>query len=747
MASTVCLPLADGKASDLPPPPEHAYLSFLEENVVAFPGNTAEKSFFLRLPEHVRYREGCKLVLTLHGTEALLGDLCSLSILINGAGVFNGPSGYELSTNRTSIALVLPVPPNHLVADWNRISLVFHLQKPFETAGLSRPESNWEMRRSESFFDFAFERVPLFPELRRFPLSMAEEELLQAGLVASRTSEPAVAILIPDLRRDIYARALAVLGATLGKPGYLNACRLGRVSEWNEIANERHGILVARKDELQDSVLPEHVRNQLDRLSVDEGLLAEIITGPVTNQHRWIIVSGADDPGVEKALLTLSHAPALLAAPPNPAIIRSQPLVAGPLEEEALPGPATIPLRTPRQPHLHFRGIYESEQTFTSWRLPPGYKTGPGSLLNLLFTHSTALTEAESYFEILANGVPVGLVNLDPENATNGTIQISLPSGLRGYETMSLTFRAHLDLPSAQCEPPATREAWLTISGDSFIESVPDKMEGQDLRQLQALILRDLFLRKTAFLLPAGATPEEMQWFLDFCLQLGQQLSSSPILWPEALFYEAEERPPEARLQNKTVILFGSLAQVSRALPEDVHPLMEIDPDEPNYLQVQGGAYALGRFEESMGILMLLDSPWSNEDKLIAAGGFQTFALPALHRMMHDEKSAGKKYGVVSAMDAQGRWMGYDPAKGTEPLVDAFMNRIPAGLSLEQTLQRERERESRSRWLYQFNFAVMVWTGVLLLLLIACRVWLMWERMHLHRKKSSNSPPRSRAAP
>lgn len=727
---------------------ERVHLPILDQAVERIPWKTAQKDFFFRLPEHVRFVQGSALSLVLRASPELLQEVCSLAVEVNHRTLFTGGPGEPLisAPNDPTIRFALPVDASILAANWNRVSVRFILRKSSGAETDLNESASWEVNSTDSFFALAYERRPLFPELRRFPYSLTEEQLLRQRMTPLDPANPAVALLLPEERRDVHMRSIAVLGACLGRATYFNECRLGSLSSFALEVRERNGIVVGRRDELSMVEIPPALRDTLDALGSGQGLIAEVIFGTFPAQSRWIILSGIDDVGLEKALMTLSHEPALLQAAPNPAVINAFPDVTPAMEEKSRPGPATLRLGQPEMPELTFRGIYNSQQSIFHWRLPPGYATGPGTLLRLKFAHSAELIEPRSRFEVLVNGVPAGAVPLTAQTASGGTEEMVLPVGLRGFEPMTLTFRAHLELNAVNCDPLPTDRAWLVISGDSTLESNPVRESISNLSQVQAVLNQDAFMRQTAFLVPADATIEELQWLLDLNLRLGHDLSASSVLWPEVCAYNERTQPPAGRLEGRNILMLGSVSQLEHSLPKTSRILVRMNGGYARDVYLQGRKYPLSRFEPTLAMMSQFPSQWSTNHMLIAAGGWQTFAVPALARMLTDPESAGHIYGEFSAMDANGRAAAYDPnVTQPESLAECLFRKIPAGLTPEQTILQRFEEESRLRRSTRINFAVFVWTGAILFLLIACRIWLLWEQSRVHRQHRRQALPAPRA--
>ncbi len=362
------------------------------------------------------------------------------------------------------------------------------------------------------------------------------------------------------------------------------------------------------------------IANRLGDLKPGEGLLAEWVTGNYPDQHRWVLVSGADESGLEKAALTLGCAAALLEVPPNPAVIAGEP-------QPALPPVAQAP--RPR------------------WKL----------------------------------------ASLSP-------------------------FKASETAP----QPPA----------------------GAGLSSVNPVLVTDKFLRKTAFLLPRSASGNELKLFFDLALFIGSQLPDSPLLWPQACAFSKTSPAPFERLNGRSVLLISPVTEWKYAVPPTTTLPLEV-PDDSTVANVQGRVYELSSFEPSLALVHLLPSPWSPNDALIAAGGWQTTPPDTVKAIFREAAPAGRLFGNLGAMDALGRTA---VCNTRQPMLESFaqllQRQIPKGLSVEQTAEQLIGFEQDAAYSVRTNRILSWLTGTCLFLVVAARLLLTWER-ELRRRKIMRS--------
>lgn len=698
-----------------------------------FPAAAAAKDYFVRLPEHVVYRAGSELHLTLHPPSGVADRLCSVTIGVNGQTlVQTNMNGSQAKTaDDDSVVLHLPVTEGTLVGGWNRVSLQFLWR--------SQPgdQFKWVMNRAECFLSLAYERTSPFAELSRFPHTVAEEKLLHPDTDSPFTDAivPIVSILVPGRSRDAHLRATAIVAARLGQLGYLDEhhCRIEAIEHWKSETDQRDAVLIARRDQLGGIDLPASIVAALATVKVGQGLLAEFIHGPAENAHRLVLVSGADDAGLEKAALTLGSSSALAEALPSPAIIETSPEISNALEAEARPSPKSIRL-TDGEP-IRLRGLYHSEQSVSNWRLPPGYQLNTGGSLRLQFTHSPSLLPGSSSLEILINGTGVGTVALGPATATAGSARIMLPAGLPGCDPMMFTFRAILAIAEADCAQNTNEQPWLVIAGDSILETTTEPILFDGLNHLQRFLLADRFARRTAYAMPASPSIEQVRGLFGIWFTLGRSLPSSPILWPEVVTYQPGKPLNSVRLKGRSVVLLSPVSHWSAVLPTGTpRPAVLMTSAESGLVSMQGRDQDLAMFDPTLAFAQIMPSPWSVGETLVIAGGWKDYAIPAMNRLLLDPSSPDRLQGNLAAIDALGRIAVYDLRRAeAESFAGRVQRQISPGLTAEESQQHSSAQEAKSVSARRWNRITFFVCGSLLFMLVLGRLGFMWEQAQFHR--------------
>src|SRR5205823_3419736 len=83
----------------------------------------------------------------------------------------------------------------------------------------------------------------------------------------------------------------------------------------------------------------------------------------------------------------------------------------------------------------------------------------------------------------------------------------------------------------------------------------------------------------------------------DLGMRAGKQLPDSPILWPEACGYSAKVTPPASRLEGRSILLLGSVAQWKNGVPASTRLPVQMPAGQTNFVLMQGRKNEISAFE------------------------------------------------------------------------------------------------------------------------------------------------------
>ena len=698
-------------------------------------GVLSKKEYAFKLPEHVNLEPGSELTLIWHASPLLLPDVSTMSVQLNDREVTSVRLGTKKDTpdaqDRGKISV--PLAPDMLQPGWNRVIVSCLLQTTLSPCRDVDNPASWVELDMGSGVRVACAVAPLFPELQRFPESLVEPALMNLAEFRRKASkdhpEPVVSMLVPSDAGEAELRSLLIASARMGQTIYTepNAVQVKDVDSFPVESIARSGLLIALRSNLSKTPLPPEIQKAITSLGEGEGLLAEIITGPSDAQLRWIIVSGADSDGLEKAAQTLGSEIALRNVPANPWVITSAPVISPIAEKLAQPPAGPVAFDTLRDGSVTLRGLFRN-QTSRDINLPPGYQTTPGGYMEIDLAHCGAL-EKTSALELRLNDVVVGSIALTPQNAVGTRQRLLIPAGITGRDPSKLSVSSYLDIGTVDCAHRNDERAWLDLGGNSTVNFHAAPVSINDLSRLGLLCLRDAFLRRAAILVPAESSPERNELLKTIGMHLGRQLADMPVLWPQVATYGAGLPPDPARLSGRSGLILGSAFQWPLAFGKNLHLAIEGAESPSSSIMLRGEPIPVVDFDSSLSFVQLLPSPWSKGEIFATIGGVSGYGGKTTLDLLTDPSVSERLSGTVAAADASGRVITYDVrfiqevslsnhirmgfSSGTTPadIEDRRMDKTEAGFMTQ----------SVNYWIAGASFAIMAGIYIIQRLLVRRR--------------------------
>ena len=698
-------------------------------------GVLASREFSFRLPEHVRYLPGSQFKLVFRASPLLLPDVSTMTVSLNGRQLtsMRPTGGREKQPERQTVAIDLE--SNALQPGWNKLLLRCLL---VTTATPCRDVDNpasWVELAGGTGFDVAFAEQALFPELQRFPDALGEPRLMNLG---AAHDEPAVSLLVAPNGSDTAWRGVVVAAARLGQLLYLDekSVRIGSLTDFAAKSVRSNGVIVAKREDLAAADLPVEFGLPLRGLKNGEGFLGEFITGePARGQRRWILVSGADDAGLEKAILALGSAPALRDAAANPWIIKETPVISPVTDKLAAPTEGSVTFDSLNGGGIMLRGLFRNE-TSRFWPLPPGWQTGPGGKLTLDFSHAENLDKT-SAFQVAVNDQSIGSIALTEANAQRTRRVLPIPAGLPGRDPSTVAIKSYLDIGTVDCAHRNEERAWLDLAGSSTIDVPAVPLVIDDLSRLGLITQRDAFLRRAALVVPEEASDERNELIVRYALHLGSQLSSMPVLWPQLATYGPNRPAAAESVAGRSGIVFGSSRQWGSAFPPGTPLAVKAGDRDGSKLDLRGQSVPMAEFERGLVMAQLMTSPWAKGELFAVVGGLTGYGGEDALAMLTEPELGAQFAGNVSALDPEGRVVNYDTRLvGRHSLADVLRETLHGNLTAADIRTRREAQQKEVEGATEFNRVMVAgFGGALAAVFLAER--LLSRRRRINRERNN----------
>ena len=275
------------------------------------------------------------------------------------------------------------------------------------------------------------------------------------------------------------------------------------------------------------------------------------------------------------------------------------------------------------------------------------------------------------------------------------------------------------------------------VLGNSTLETIIEPARIGGLQHLDSLLLRDAFLRRTAFVLPGQPTLAETKLIADVAMRLGRQLPSSPVLWPEACTFDVNRPPAPECIKGRSAVVLAPVSLWRNAVPAETRlPIEQLGRDT---VSMQGRRNRISGFEPTLTLMQMTRAPWSEDEWIVMAGQWQSMDLGMTKRLITSAATEGTIYGNMVAVDGRGRFAAHDSRQpSTESFAQRLRQRVPAGLTVEQTAGRLSAADARREQSLFINRFLIWFAGIFIGVIVLGRLLLMLERARQYRRTTGN---------
>ena len=449
------------------------------------------------------------------------------------------------------------------------------------------------------------------------PILAPDLALYPAPFFELPATDMPVYFVLPNNPSPTDLSAAATIAAGLGK--FSNGeIRLGSVLDTEVptgIRDNHHLIVIGRKGTnrfLDQLDLP--LRLDDPTLSEDQGIIQEVVS-PWNPMRMILIVTGQSDDGLSKASRALNRKAHLLNMQGAVAIVQSV----------SPPEPVDS-----RQLDVDFTVAdlgYEDEVVYGiephtldyHFSMPAGFTLNEDGRFNLHFGRAEVASPTDSFLDVYLNGSPVASVLLDERNASEGTLEIVLPSHLirLRHNRIRISIAMNLDHEDQGLGADAG-QLWTVVYSHSSLH-LP--FTRQDVRPSLDLFLYPFNKRPSLsgllLVLPDRAHLFDYDLMLQVAAGLGAADRGEHLTLDVTLadLVTSEER------QDRDLFLIGRptvhslIAELNNGLPQPFEPrsdLLHSELDPVVYRQDPS---------RNIGLIEELAAPWDSERTILVLTG------------------------------------------------------------------------------------------------------------------------------
>ncbi|HQJ01605.1 MAG TPA: cellulose biosynthesis cyclic di-GMP-binding regulatory protein BcsB [Flexilinea sp.] len=434
--------------------------------------------------------------------------------------------------------LVVNIPAENVKKGYNTLHVELYMGISDNFCDDYDNPSVWATIHKSTAFHFDNELLTSQPDLGNLPLPFFDESPLAENHVTFvMTNQPGIGEM----------DALASVGAKLGE----------LAGGWRKVSIDLISTVDAIKEQVQGNVILIGTLdgvNQIDpSINVSEeqgggGILEEFVS-PYDQTALFLVITGKTQEDVEKAGRAFANRTLYTRLGGTRVIVREN--------ATASSGTRIHQLSTTfEELGYENRSAFGSRDQKLSFTIPLNstVQSKMNAVLDLHFMHSVITSEEDPILSVLVNGLPVGSIKLNSDNANAGEATFQIPLNFFHAGNNDLSFEANMHILNNRedialyCADRHIAEAWFTVNSDSNL-TFPN---GPDTATIKISDFPYIFmglsdLSQLAFVMPDKTSITDLQSLSILALAFGKSSAGDPLMphvIPASQISQNEEKYP-----------------------------------------------------------------------------------------------------------------------------------------------------------------------------------------------------------
>lgn len=661
-------------------------IPFAGTESVTHRGVLVHVDYWIPIPEQWDLKGNSRLEIHFSHSPVLISRLSSLTGAINDNAV--GSELLQLKDAARGVA-VWDVPAEYFKpGESNKITLTAKMRSDLELCEDVHSPALWLTVHGDSRLGLRYREQPVTPDLSRFPASYLRPDLFWTDDVSEGTH---ATILVPKNPSAEILNAVAVIGARVGVSTRFprGALRVLQVEKNDAALHEAirdQNLIVVGPSQFAQAFID---KNADPTRSVPEALLAggdgagHLLEwrNPLNPGRRMLVVTGADDAAISKAVTAISLPHLSKQWEPKGEGDEKTTIFYASLQEKPEVSAAvanqrkdlyTISMADLGVSDMTFRGKF-GHTTNIAFPNPFIGRTKSPVWMRFYISHSELLVPQTSSLMIRINGEPVRSVRLTPRTARWLEADVLVPEHLLGGRTLYTTLEFFLDIGDPDCHYNYPEMSWATVYNTSFVAYPLADGPTESLRSYPWAVGKEPNLNGLTFVVGDDATDTDLSAVANIAAFLGRELPRKTdhrgeiaAQWVHP-WVKTMGSLDGADLSEQDLVVIGDYnvlkqnAQIQGKVPELLFSETATGKDV--------GAFNDAEFRSRSGWIHLAASPMneSSRNLLVISGRGGAAAIEQASQYLWVSRKVERLSGRSVIVGPNGSLQVVEPAKGEDP--------------------------------------------------------------------------------
>jgi hypothetical protein len=292
------------------------------------------------------------------------------------------------------------------------------------------------------------------------------------------------------------------------------------------------------------------------------------------------------------------------------------------------------------------KGVYQQAAAF-SYSLPTEVELKEGAGITLDLRYSQALDFIQASVTVVVNDIPIGSKKLTYEGAEGEKVSFKFPSELLREKDFNVRVLLNLDLRNIDCTQRYEEQAWAVIGRNSFFYLPHEEGDRKTLKNYHYIFSKNGRIEDTVVVIPDNPRVEDIEMALNLFAYMGHYLKGLG----DVELVKAGDLADDQK--DKNMILIGTPRENFYIKTINQHLPVKFDENRGRFIPNNDFPF-LEELGNEVGIVQLIDSPWSSGKKVMVVTGADYISLKNAEIMLTSLNIANTLSGVVCMMDNAG---------------------------------------------------------------------------------------------
>jgi hypothetical protein len=306
------------------------------------------------------------------------------------------------------------------------------------------------------------------------------------------------------------------------------------------------------------------------------------------------------------------------------------------------------------------RGKQQQAAAF-SYSLPTEVELKEGAGITLDLRYSQALDFIQASVTVEVNNIPLGSRRLTYEGAEGEEVFFKFPPELLREKNFGIRVLFNLDLRGIDCTQRYEEHAWAVIGRNSFLYLPHEEGDRKNLKNYHYIFSKNGRIEDTVAVIPDNPRLGHIETALNIFAHMGHYLKD---LGDIGLVKAGDLTDDQ---KDKNMIFIGTPEENSYIKTINQYLPVKFDKSSGRFMPSKDFPF-LEELGSEVGIVQLIDSPWSSGKKVMVVTGADYFALKNAEIMLTSLNIANTLSGVVCMMDNAGEVYSFESVEKADTI-------------------------------------------------------------------------------